>query len=485
MKKPDAKTIKERIEFSIQNTDLNDIDINQLGISEKNIKAVICAAFWNPQKRCIYTVHNNNLLMHSEKDAFKYLCETHGAMFNKNYFYKFAALQHLSHKDTSQIIRDCIAVHLMDHLKLHCQRSSIDMRVDMFAEHPRIEKKDELARIVFTHKPYITESVEDQEVVNDYKEHFPQLDEVLDFIVASRFARDRKKSYLWFKCSSDWGKGFLIGLLNSLDISVELSIKEIESMFEGKPVGRSMVDFKKSIVIVIDEFKTVKSELKQLQSEISLSPKNQLSFKVEIFAKLFFSAENVNSLVGEHGVEDQFINRFNFLNLSGELTQRKLFIKIGSGAYFDGVQPYITRYLNQAIDEKIKSGKKKAEFEAENYLRNFMNKYGLEQSYSRLSKGLKDIAGDIAKTIDRQCNVSGEFDIVRTENGLFLKKPAKYIENYIDENFSYSDKSTITKKRDEIMGLISTDGKGCYSHRIEKYKPVKAILIDPALLKDE
>ncbi|NOR81624.1 MAG: hypothetical protein GQ529_12470 [Methyloprofundus sp.] len=114
-----------------------------------------------------------------------------------------------------------------------------------------------------------------------------------------------------------------------------------------------------------------------------------------------------------------------------------------------------------------------------------MNKYGLEQSYSRLSKGLKDIAADIAKTIDRQCNVSGEFNIVRTEKGLFLKKPAKYIENYIDENFSYSDKSTITKKRDEIMGLLSTGGKGCCPHRIEKYKQVKAILIDPALLKNE
>jgi hypothetical protein len=409
MNKSDEKTIKQRIEYSIQNTELNDVDIKQLGIDTSNIKAIICATFWSPQKRCVFTVYNNNLLMHSEKDAFKYLCETHGTIFNKDYFYKFAALNHISSKDVSQIVRECFATPLLDHLKLYCQRSSIDMRVDMFADYPRIDKKDELARIVFTHKPYFSQSIEDEAVVADYKEHFPQLDAVLDFIVASRFARDRKKSYLWFKCSSDWGKGFFIGLLNSLDISVELAVKEIESMLEGKPVGRSMIDFKKSIVIVIDEFKTVKSELKQLQSEISLSPKNQLSFKVEIFSKLFFSAENVNSLVGEHGVEDQFINRFNFLNLKGELTKRPLFIKIGSGAYFDGIQPYITRYLNQAIEEKVKSGKKKAEFDSEKYLSHFMSQYGLEKSYSRLSNGLINIAEDIAKTIHRQCNDSDEF----------------------------------------------------------------------------
>jgi len=53
----------------------------------------------------------------------------------------------------------------------------------------------------------------------------------------------------------------------------------------------------------------VKSELKQLQSQITLSPKNQLSCTVEIFAKVFTSAESVGSLVTENGVEDQFANR--------------------------------------------------------------------------------------------------------------------------------------------------------------------------------
>mgnify|MGYP000069988575 FL=1 len=477
--------IVDSINYAIEKSPFNEINRDDLSISSDNIKQIISSSFWSPQKRCINTVNQNNvLLMHSEKDAFKYLSETHGKVFSKKHFYEFAQKHKIADKHLSKLIKD-ISMIVMDYLKLHSQRSNISMYIDMFAKKPRIEMKDETARVVFTHTPYVSESIVNKHVVEDYKNHFPLIDEVLLFLVASRFARDRKKSYLWFKCSSDWGKGFFMGLLNSLELSVELSVKEIESMFEGKPAGRSIIDFKKAIVIMIDEFKTVKSELKQLQSEISIAPKNQLSFKVQVYAKLFFSAENVNSLVGEYGVEDQFINRFNFLDLTGDLTKRPLFKELGSGAYFDGLQPYIVNYMNQAIDKKVKAGKVKAELEAEQYLRSFMQKYGLEQRYSRLSKGLNDIARDIAKEINQQADTNYS-NIKRTEKGLYLKKPAKYIENYIDENFSYSDKATITKKRDEIMVLLSENGNGSSVHRISMYEaPERAILISKKLIAEQ
>ena len=483
MKKTPDEVIIDRILNVIANSPFSKIDKDDLSINPRNIKTIINSTFWNPQKRSINTIDEDNvLLVHSERDGFKYLSETHGAIFSKKHIYEFAKNNKLDDKHLTKFFKD-ISTIVMDYLKLHNQRSNISMYVDMFADKPRIELKDERACVVFTHTSYKCKSKENKAVIDDYKKHFPLVDEVLDFLVASRCARDRKKAYLWFKCSSDWGKGFFIGLLSSLDLSVELSVKEIEAMFEGKPVGRSMVDFKKAIVIIIDEFKTVKSELKQLQSEISLSPKNQMTFKVQVFAKLFFSAESVNSLVGEYGVEDQFINRFNFLDLSGDLTKRTLFIKMGAGAYFDGLQPYIVSYMNQAFDKKIKAGKIKAELESEQYLREFMKNHGLEKSYSRLSTGIQDIAKDMANAINKQCRPNS--DIERTQKGLFLKKPAKYIESYIDENFSYSDKCTITRKRDEIMMLLSENGVGSSVHRVrENGQPERAILINQNLIED-
>ena len=60
-----------------------------------------------------------------------------------------------------------------------------------------------------------------------------------------------------------------------------------------------MSNFKRAFILAVDEFKSARSELKQLQSEISLSPKNQLSQSVEVFAKLFLSAEEVPSFASE------------------------------------------------------------------------------------------------------------------------------------------------------------------------------------------
>ena len=46
---------------------------------------------------------------------------------------------------------------------------------------------------------------------------------------------------------------------------VEMSTKEVEEIFEAKSVGKSMKEFKRCFAIFFDEFKAVKSEIKQLQ----------------------------------------------------------------------------------------------------------------------------------------------------------------------------------------------------------------------------
>lgn len=158
-------------------------------------------------------------------------------------------------KRRRKFIGECLGIAagiILDHIKYHNQRESVEWRVDMFATESRLELLEDKARIVLTHRPFDFDGTPDDKVVEDYKEHFPRFDEFLTFLVMSRFALDRKKAYLWLLADSDWGKGFLVnGILKELNARVETSVREIEAMFEGKPVGRSPEEFKRAFALVV------------------------------------------------------------------------------------------------------------------------------------------------------------------------------------------------------------------------------------------
>jgi hypothetical protein len=477
----DALKIAAGIKFLIEQWGM--CDVADCKINTENIQKIIECSFWNPQQSKFYTMTEKNTLnIYSVADVLGAVIAEHGALLDKKYLYSFASNATES-KEISGLIKSCEA-QLLNYLKRHSQRSNIEMRVDMFATKPRVEMRAELARIVYLHTPYKTPLVRNERVIADFKEHFPLLDDFLDFIIASRFARDRKRSYLWFKCETNWGKGFLMGLLDELDMTVELSVKEVEAMLEGKPVGKSMSDFKNTIAMVFDEFKTVKSEIKQLQSHISLAPKNQLNFKAEIYAKLFFSAEDVPSLVGEHGVEDQFLNRFTHFNMIGQIDSRPLYQTIGQAAYMDGLVPYVCDYFNTAITDYVALGKTQAEKKAELFLKGFMHRHGLGNFHNKLSDGIDVVVRELAQHIrDTQAfNTS----VIKSVHGLFLRNADKFIQDYINDQYSESGKTMIGFKRSVISKKLSLGGKGSQAHRIpgRSTPTTRAILVNPALYDD-
>src|SRR5699024_5419069 len=71
------------------------------------------------------------------------------------------------------------------------QRDEEEWRVNMFAERSIIEVPEGKARFVLPHRPFARQGWYDQEVIDDYKAHFPLLDEFIRFLVMSRFAKDR------------------------------------------------------------------------------------------------------------------------------------------------------------------------------------------------------------------------------------------------------------------------------------------------------
>ncbi len=477
----DALKIAADIEFKL--LELDGVDVESCAVSSDTIQKIIDRTFWNPAQSKFYTMTSANVLnQYLKEDALGALTEHHGALLNQKYIYSLVAdSSDKRKKEVKNLIAGCETM-VLNYLKRHSQRSSIEMRIDMFALNPSVEMMAEKARINYTHNIFKTTLKRNDVVVDDYKIHFPYFDLLLDFIIACRFARDRKKSYLWFKSSSDWGKGFLMGLFRELDLSVELSIKEVETMLEGKPVGLSMVVLKNPIILVFDEFKTIKSELKQLQSHITLAPKNQLSFTAPVYAKIFFSAEDVPSLVGDHGVEQQFLNRFNHFCFTGEINKRELWKKIGAGAYMDGLVPYTVEYLNARVASYVELGEKQAERKAEIFLNGFMAKHGLHTFHGSLSDGLHDVVREIAEHISHGA-VFNHANIIQNVNGLYLKNAGKFIQDYINDSYSDSGRTMILFKKAEIIKMLSVGGEGSKPHKLpgRSANTTRAVLINPEL----
>jgi|GEM_PF-1374853 len=483
---PEARELAREIEsriFSALNTPTTDRPALKEALAVKPIiiHRMIRGAFWSGQKSKLFLLNGHDSLnQYAGKEGFKFLEKRFGrpvSLVELNRLVDEAEIPGKGNKTGFR--KTLLSIHktvIMDYLKFHNQRDTVEWRVDIFATRSRMEFMEDGVRVILKHHPFKCDyPTWNPKIVDDFKDHFPRFDTLLDFIVHSRFVLDRKKAYLWIKAPSDWAKGFLLGVLRELKCSIEISIKEIEAMLEGQPAGRSPKDFKRAFVLAVDEFKTVKSELKQLQSEITLAPKNQLVCSVEIFAKLFLSAESVPSLVTESGVEDQFCNRISFFDEKGSLVNRPLYKEVQNPAYFQSIVAYTVEKLNVKVDQLRQLGKMQAQMAAEQWLDDFIGRYGLDQYYQRYSDSLPELAERIIRYWKSWSNQSGEDRILNTKDGVFVTSPAKMLEQFFEQHFDKSQIPSLRKKREELFVLLSEDGKGIITHRTVGVKPIWGI----------
>jgi hypothetical protein len=442
------------------------------------IQSMLNSCFYSPQKNSYNLLSSNDSLIEAKhNDKWSFLTKTFGSPIDYNAtsigLDEAIKQMKLSQTEGSKLKKFIISIpanQITEHIRYFNQRKSISMEVDMFANKGRIEIHDEHAQIVFTHKK-LPENGFDINVVNDYIEHFPQFLKLISWLVNCRFASDRKLGYLWIHADSDFGKGFFLAVLDYFKLGVDISTKEIEKIFEGSPVGRQMTDFKRASVIVVDEFKSVKSELKLLQNSMTISPKNQLAIKVNLYSKIFTSAEHVSSLVGDAGIEDQFANRFNYFRCKGSINKRKLFSAIGKSKYIESIKGYFAQEFNKLVDNYISMGKEASTLKADEELIKFHQAYGIGNQFDTLSKSLPEIAKDIKEYAIQSCG----YLIVRDRNNVYLKSPAKVIEQYISNTYDHSNKPMLLKKKNDIRDLMSIDNKGCTTYRVNPHESIKAV----------
>jgi hypothetical protein len=466
------------------------IQASDIDIDPKKIKTVLRQAWWAPAKNRLYLLNRvGDLVQFTAKDAVKFMRRNFDTPVQNETALLARVTAAEQNKQTTAAgadrMRKAIRLTawgvLLTHMMDRNQRDAMRMRVDMFAQKSTVRLDADYANVEFQFIPPETDAKPDPEVIADYKAHFPALDAFLEMVVASRFVVDRKQSYLWLHCDSDWGKNLLMDQLKKLGLVVTLSVKEAEAAFEGKPLGLSVLDFKRAIVIVFDEFKYVKAELKQLQNTLTLSPKFQLRTEVEIYAKVFMSKEAVPSLAGDYGVEDQFANRFSYIRGVGAITSRPFFNSVTKARYARGIEEYVCSYISQRIGEYVAIGQEAAEIEAENQLEAFASTHGIDQYFERFSASLQEVADSFGAWLIEEFNrqhSAGMFlghpsngsvmikdHVLEGHDGLYLAKPQAIFDQWVTEHIGARSKASVSIANGTVFEHLSADGYGCKRHR--------------------
>lgn len=489
--KIDAQTLKlaSEIKFKINKllgvTSPESVDWLDIPIDCRALQSQLNGSFYSSTNRRIYLVNEQGALIQFEgSEAVSALSRRYGSFFDDLELESIVEtpVRRLTDgkAEYRSLLKQILEVppkSLISFIKYYSQRDRIDIEVDIFAQDSYMRLTPDVATVRFNHIPYECEIPEEDlrdDVINDYKMHFPEFDDFLKLIVASRFARDRKKCYLWLKCDSDWGKGFLFNELKRVGLVANTSVTEVEKMMSGSPVAKDFSVFKRALILWVDEFKSVKSEIKELCSEITISPKNQLSVSVPLYTKIFTSAESVSSLANEYGVEDQFANRFNMISGEGSIESRAKWAEVGKTVYGDHVCSYAVHTINKIIEDLRVLGRSDAAIEADRVIAEFFSNYGIDKKFNRLSDGLDMVVSEVSSYIYER--YKNHRSVIMVEGYIYLKSASKEVGGIITDIFDKSMAGTYIKKKDEIIRKLSLSGEGVKVMKLDG-TTVRAVIV--------
>lgn len=433
-----------------------------LEVDTDTVQLMLKGSFWNANQAKINMTNNDDeLVIFPESKASEMLIKRFGQPIkNMQDFTDHLQTLELPAAEVKRY-KSFLMSNVISSIQFNSQGDSLTYCVDMFAERTYFNVNANNVVVNFKYKPLALSGkhyrVECDECVQDYLSHFPECEDLLNMIVASRFASSRKKAYVWLKCPSDWGKDVFRNALGAFHF--EMSVSEVEKALEGAPVGKSPRAMFRAFAMVTNEFKKVKSELKQLEDDITVAPKYQLETTVPLYTKLFMSAEGVDSLIGEYGVEEQFANRFSMIGGSGKLNQLPAFIKFGNTHFVNAVTTFITDKINSLVDEYRVLTPMEATSKGDVNVEEFHRRYGLKNTSRSITDSMQEIAEDIKEELLKRY----EFDGGVEHNGIFYLKGAKTkIQDVIRNGdlFTVSERYTIAHKADEIIKILSHDGGG-------------------------
>lgn len=441
----------------------------ELEVDRDTVQLMLKGSFWNASQAKINMTNNDDeLVIFPESKASEMLVTRFGQPVTNMKDFS-AHLQVLDLTATEiRAHKNAIMRGVISSIQFNSQGDSLTYAVDMFADRTYFEVNNSNVTVNFKYEPLTLRGkhyrVECEQSIAAYKKHFPECDQLLNMIVASRFASSRKKAYVWLKCPSDWGKDVFRSALGAFHF--EMSVTEVEKALDGSPVGKSPRSMFRAFAMVTNEFKKVKSELKQLEDDITVAAKYQLETTVPLYTKLFMSAEGVDSLIGEYGVEAQFANRFSMINGTGKINDIPEFKIFGNTHFVNAVTTYITDYINNLVEEYRSLGFHEATRKGDITVEAFHDKFGLKYSAKTIDDSLNEIAEDIRQSLVERYQLD---NTITCDNGImFIKSAKSKIQDIIYNGglFTVSERHTISHKVDDIIKTISSDGKGSVARRV-------------------
>lgn len=312
----------------------------------------------------------------------------------------------LNNKDKADLVKRAYRLEtavLVKYLTTRKQAKQVKLSVDMFTKYGSTSVSDGIARINLPHRPFVVQVRPSAsvivEVVNDYYDHFPEFGPFLEMLLHARFSTDRRRAFVWLNAGSDFGKGFMTSVFAELGLLFEISREGIEKVISGATVGLSPTEIFRCWILHVDEFKAASRELKQLNSSMQVSAKYELQTQVNLYVKLFCSAEDVRSLTGG-GIEAQFNNRFSYINpTQATLDSRPLFSKIGKQQYLLAMAAHVADYLNAGVGRLAELGKVESSRVAEPKVDEYQAARRLDKTFGSMDADIYYIAKKIRELL--------------------------------------------------------------------------------------
>lgn len=453
----------------------------RIGYKPSAVSAVISSSSWNSNKSKFFLV-KPMLKVSSEKDFPKFVSELFDPMYN------YAELEAMALERANELelgdaqitkfvsgILGAAVGKIMDLIKIHRQFDALELNVDPFIQTGTIVfKTSELAVLHLPHTPLEGGHI-DPAIIADFKQHFPEFDLFISLLVAARFASDRKQAHMWMQAPSNWGKSFLLGCLAAHGLVVETSVSELDKIFSGNPVGKTITDFLRAWVLAVDEFKGVTREVKQLSDTLPFAPKGLATVRTPLYLKMFLSAEDVPSLASGDGVEDQFANRFTHVKTVGRLDSRPLFNK-SKFEYKQSMVNYIAERVNHEVATYVAMGKGVAADAANLVVSEFYERHRIDRGFSRLSDSIESVADDLVQWLTdayrKLAPFSGEAVygqaasrmereaysyVIQDEDNqrdFYVANYDRAVELWLEECFDTSSRGTIKHKRNQIKNEL-------------------------------
>ena len=357
-----------------------------------------------------------------------------------------------------------------------------ELEVDMFCDHFKLNVvRDSLASTtMFTSYPYQPAEIpylyntdSYHAIVEDYHNHYPDVDKILDFIVHSRFAPNTRTSMMWFKAQSGWGKSLLFENLEDLGLMFRFQNNDdFIKTISGSPFGIKKGDFVSALGFFVDEFDRVTKELKSIDSKININPKHDRPFSLTTYSKIFVSHQEVAGLSA--GVDTELGNRFVYENPEdkGLITNRKMFNE-NRGEYKQALSHWLAVEMNARVAVMVDMGRLEAEKFATQQLAEYFETNSLRDRLGSLDTDVEMVVDDIRYAMvrmwDYRLSLESSIQIAPDDKELieifhtntimatpvndefkdciFIKSLDKFVLTFLHHNYKYDKGLLLAMKR--------------------------------------